>query len=91
MSLKKLITILLAVVIAMVVVTVLFGVIANVALKPVTNSLVESQLGNTNAAPTVIQLYHNFGSGIQLLAYLAVLSPAVWALVRFFKSKEKQR
>jgi TM2 domain-containing membrane protein YozV len=88
MSLKRLIVTLALCVVGIFVVTSLYGVLTDYALRPLENQVVEAQLGNSNAAPVMNQLYHNIAFSILMVLYAVFIAISGVAGYKFYRSRK---
>ncbi len=88
MSLKRLIARLIAAVIGFILATTVYETVLYVVLRPLTNSLVEDQLTNSNTAPTAMNAYFTLANGIFALCCVALVAFCVVSVITYKKGKE---
>jgi hypothetical protein len=88
MSLKNLIFRLIAAAMGFALATTLYEIIMNVLLRPMTNQIVESQLTNSNSAPTAVTVYFSVANGVLAIFYLALLGFCIYSVIKYKKAQE---
>jgi hypothetical protein len=88
MTVKNLIARLISAAVAFAVATTIYELIVYVVLRPLTNQLVESQLSNTNMAPSSATMYFNLANGLLGLCYLLLILFVVFSILKYRKTKE---